>query len=382
MVNRYNLQKVLMNKKLLFEPFRLGDITLRNRIVMSAMTRSRADYKTGLATDLHRQYYEQRASAGLILTECMYVDWRGNGYPGAPGLTNKEQAESWKKVTKAVHDKGGVIFAQLYHSGRIGHPNYTGLNPVGPSRVEIRDQIRIFTGKGMDDPVLCDEMTVKDIKEVEDKFEAAAKFAQEAGFDGIEIHAANGYLLDNFLRDETNRRTDEYGGSIEKRCKFPLNVIDRTIKVWGSKRVGIKVSPVGRFNGMYDSNPKALFNYLTKELDKRDLGYICFFEYDGWPKTPFGPGTDQIPNCAKEFKPLTKVPIMTTGGNVTVEEGIKRLEEKIAELVCFAKPFISNPDLVERIKNDWPLAMANDKQFYTPGPEGYIDYPAYNPKSL
>ena len=369
-----------MTHKLLLQPIKLGDVVLRNKLVMAPLTRCRADYQTGIPNDLHVDYYSQRASAGLVITEATWIHPRGKTYLGAAGLCNNDHVKGWKRVTQAVHDKGGKIFCQLFHGGRSGHPDQLGgKRALAPSALAIEDDSMAFTGTefkriGEFPP---DEMTKDDIKELLDSVENAGKLAVEAGFDGVEVHSANGYIFDEFLKDHTNRRLDEYGGSIENRSRLTLEALDKLAKIWGPGRVGVKFSPVGRYLDMYDSDPKSLFHYVARKVSEQNLAYICFMEYDGTPNpVRGGKGSEEIPNCAKEFRRSTGINLMTNGG-LDFAEGERRVREGEADLVCMGANYVSNPDLVERYKNDWTLTPPDPNTFYTPGSKGYNDYLRY-----
>jgi len=345
---------------------------------MASLTRSRADLKTLVPHNSHVIYYAQRASAGLILAEASPISWNGQGYLGAGAIYTKEQVEGWKKVTDAVHAKGGKIFNQLWHGGRASHPSFIHEQPIAPSSIAIRDP---YYHDIMH--VVPREMTLEDISIVLEQYRQAAINTKEAGFDGIELHAANGYLVDQFLRDGTNTRTDQYGGSIENRARFALQAIDILIEVYGAKRVGIKISPVGRYNDMYDSDPLALYSYLLQELDKRGIAYVQIREPEdkNHPQSQLGLGAEQIAEVSKTLKPFFKNGAIMINERLTPETAEKALEDGVAELAAFGRHFISNPDYVERVRNDWPLNEMDFKTFYGASDKGYLDYPFYEPKS-
>ncbi len=356
----------------IFEPFQLGDILLQNRIVMASLTRTRADPETGIPNDLHVQYYSQRASAGLILTECAPISRQGDSFLGAGGIYTKEQVEGWKRVVDAVHAKGGKIFIQIWHGGRAAQPSQTGKPNLAPSAIAITDS----TGFGTRAPhAVPKEMTKEDIRMVLEEFRQGALNAKEAGFDGIELHGANGYLIDGFLRDGTNQRTDEYGGSAENRSRLPLEIMDALIEIFGAGRVGIKLSPVGRYQDMYDSNPIATYGYLLSELDKRGIAYVQLREPEA-AASKLDLGAKQIAEVAKTFRPYFKGTIMINE-NQTKESLAEAISEGYAELASYGRYFIANPDLVERLQNDWPLNEVNWKGAYGGSAAGYIDYPFY-----
>jgi len=368
----------MSNKALnvLLQSYKLGDLTLRNRIVMASMTRCRADPKNGVPTELHAEYYAQRASAGLILTECSPISVNGQSFLGTGGIYTKPQVEGWKKVTDAVHAKGAPIFTQLWHAGRSAIPALIGEQNIGPSAIAIRGSL--FPGC---DFVVPREMTKDDIKKVVEQFKQAAVNAKEAGFDGVELHGANGYLVDSFLRTSSNQRTDEYGGSAENRSRFCLEVIDAFISVYGAKRVGIKLSPVGRYQDMFDKNPVETFTYLVKELSKRGISYIQLSEPDAPnpnSKSDYEAPEKQMPEVSKVFRPHFKGTLMINN-NLTPESAAKAINDGTADLVSFARYFINNPDFVERVAKGYPLHQEWDfGTFYQGGPKGYTDYPVFN----
>jgi len=285
--------------------------------------------------------------------------------------------EGWRKVVDAVHQKGGRIYLQIWHAGRAAHPQQTGEDSLAPSAIAIRGNLR--TNLPYAKPRA---MVQEDFEIVRQQFRQGALNAKEAGFDGIELHAGGGYLIDTFLRDCANLRTDEYGGSIENRCRFPLEIIDILIEVFGAKRVGIKISPVGRFQDMRDSDPLPLFTYLLSEFDKRGLGHIQLTEAKEFytDKSYYEPGEDQMAEVCKTFRPFFKGTIIINNG-LTPETGAQALNEGIADLACFGRYFISNPDLVERVKNEWPMNEWDASTFYVGGEKGYIDYKTYKPES-
>lgn len=353
----------------LFKPLKVGDITLPNRIAMAAMTRLRADPKTDVPNDLHVEYYTQRATAGLLISEGAPISKESIGVQGAASLYTPEQVKGWKKVTDAVHAKGGRIFAQLWHGGRSAHESFSGVKPIGPSPIKIRDPV-----PAPPEYELPREMTKDDIKRVTEEFRKAAENAKQAGFDGVELHGANGYLIDEFLKDAVNLRKDEYGGSVENRCKFPLEVVDTLVKVWGKDRVGIKLSPVVRFLDVYDSNPEATFTHMMKQLDKRGIAYVQLVEADKSKSSQYGPGDVQMPHVLKSLRPHFKGAILMNNG-FSPEKASQAIEDGIGDFASFGRLYISNPDLVERAKNQWPYAKADYKYFYFGGPKGYTDYP-------
>jgi len=352
----------------------LGDLTLPNRIIMASLTRNRADPKTGIPNDLHVEYYSQRASAGLILTECSPISNNAQSFLGAGGIYTKEQVEGWKRVTESVHQKQGKIFIQIWHGGRAVNPTTVGEQTFGPSAVAIRGK-----NKYGQEYAVPKEMTKEDIELVKGWFKTGAQNAKEAGFDGIELHGANGYLVDEFIRDGSNKRTDEYGGSIENRCRFCLEVIDILIEVFGAKRVGIKLSPVGRFQDMYDSDPVATYKYLLEELSNREIAYVQLMEpLEAFRGEPFyEEGDKQIAQVCKTLRPYFKGTLVINN-NLTPEGAANAIREGYADFASFGRYFISNPDFVERIKNKWSYAEWDRNTFYTGNEKGYTDYPTYS----
>jgi len=366
------------SSKTLFDKYKLGDYTLPNRIVMSSMSRCRADYKTAIPNELHVKYYSQRAKAGLILTESSPITNQAQAFHGACGIWNLQQVEGWKKVTEAVHKEGGRIFLQLWHGGRTCRSVVTGEEVIAPSSIKVRSNPR----EGLPPYETPREMRDEDIKYVTNQYYQAAKKAKLSGFDGIELDGSLGSLVDQFLKDATNHRTDDYGGSIENRCRFTLELMEILADVYGPGKVGIKLSPVGRDQDMYDSNPVELFNHLLKELNDIGIAYVHFVEPNEQVSGPiyYEPGEKQIPNVCKQFRDRFNGTIIANN-NLTPETGLQKIRNGEADLVSFGRYFISNPDLVDRIKNNWPLNENWDPDtFYTPGAKGYTDYPCYQPK--
>ncbi len=366
------------NSNILSEPYQLGDLTLKNRIIMASVLRCRADPKDGILNDLHVQYYTQRASAGLIMTEGIPVAKNGFSFPGASGLYNKEQVQGWKKVVEAVHAKGTPIFAQLWHAGRGAFPSVIGEQTIAPSPIAIRGKPLIPTYE-YGTPR---EMTKDDTKQVIEQFRQAAVNAKEAGFDGVELAATSGYLVDSFIRTSSNQRTDEYGGSAENRARFCLEVIDAMISVFGAGRVGAKFTPVGRYQDMYDENPLETFGYLLQQLEKRGVAFVQLVEPDApvpnaQPSERIAP-EKQMAEVAKQLRPYFKGTIIINNG-LTAESAEKAISSGVADLASFGKDFITNPDLVERIVNGWDINKNIDfSTLLSGGEKGYTDYPIYS----
>ena len=353
----------------LFEPYKLGPITLPNRLVMAPLTRNRAVPPGMVPSSLAIDYYGQRASAGLLVTEATQISQQGQGYQDTPGIYSKEQVEGWKKVTDRVHDRGGRIFVQLWHVGRISHvslqPN--GGKPVAPSA--IRAKTKTFVNGTFADVSEPRALELSEIAGIIDGFKRGAANALAAGFDGVEIHGANGYLLDQFANDGTNKRTDAYGGSIENRAKLMLEVSKAVTAEVGSERTGIRISPVTPANDITDSNPQPLFDYIVDGLEALKLVYIHVIEgATGGPRdiAPF--------DYASLRKRSTRAYIANNGYDF--ELASKQLAANAADLIAFGKPFISNPDLVERLKKGAPLNEWDKATFYGGGAKGYTDYPA------
>jgi N-ethylmaleimide reductase len=351
----------------LFEPYKLGPITLPNRLVMAPLTRNRA--VAGLVPGpLAIEYYGQRASAGLLITEASQVSRQGQGYQDTPGIYSKEQVAGWRKVTNRVHERGGRIFIQLWHVGRISHVDLQENHqaPVAPSAV--RAKVKTFVNGTFADVSEPRALTLEEIPGIIESFRRATANALEAGFDGVEIHGANGYLLDQFAKDGTNKRTDAYGGSIENRAKLMLEVAKVVTAEAGSERTGIRISPVTPSNDVSDSNPQPLFDYIVDRLNALKLVYIHLIEGStGGPRdiAPF-----DYDSLRKRFKGA-----YVANNGYDFELATKVLEAGAADLIAFGKPFIANPDLVERLKHGAPLNAPDKATFYGGGAKGYTDYP-------
>ncbi len=354
----------------------IGNLQIKNRIIMAPLTRMRSKQPGNIPHELNATYYAQRASAGFILTEATQVSQQGQGYPGTPGIHSKEQVEGWKKVTKAVHEKGGKIFLQLWHVGRISHPSHQPNHgkPVAPSAIAAKNS-GTYTADWK--PCAIDiprALETDEIKGIVNDYKQGAINAKEAGFDGVEVHCANGYLLDEFLQDGSNQRTDIYGGSIENRTRFPLEVIDAVISVWGADKVGVRISPYGTFNDMKDSDPLKLFSYFIEALNKRNIAFLDVVE----PRASTAGGGDQLnlsaPCTSEIFKSKFKGPFISAGG-YEPNSAKETVESGKADAIIFGRHFISNPDLVLRIEKNLPLNQYNRATFYGGGEKGYTDYP-------
>ena len=351
-----------------FAPWALGPLQLKNRMVMAPLTRSRAG-QGNVPSAMAANYYSQRAGAGLIITEATQATPDGQGYIDTPGVYSEAQIAEWKKVTDAVHEKGGLIFCQLWHVGRISHPDFRGGEvPVAPSAIAPRG-VQSYTASGFQDIPTPRALETNEISDIVAGFHQAAKNAQASGFDGVEVHGANGYLLDQFLEDSTNPRTDEYGGSVENRARLLFDVIDVVTAVWGSVRVGVRLSPGGSFNDMGDSRPQETFGYVVRRLAELNLAYLHLIEQ------PQLEGEASTPDLtAQFFRTLYPGTIIVAGG-YTLERANAVLKSGGANLIAFGKLFIANPDLVERFKQGGSLNTPNPETFYGGGAEGYIDYP-------
>ena len=353
----------------LFSPFQLGPYELRNRLVMAPMTRNRAGEGLGPGP-ISVEYYRQRATAGLIVTEGTQVSPQGVGYPSTPGIHGAEQVEGWRKVTEAVHAAGGRIFAQLWHVGRVSHPSLQpgGELPVAPSPIGLEGEV--YTYQGPQPYVTPRALETDEIAGVVAQFEAGARAAYEAGFDGVELHGANGYLIDQFLRDGSNRRTDRYGGSIPNRVRFLVEVAEAVVGVWGGDRVGVRVSPTNPYNGMADSDPAATFGHAAHALNDFGLAYLHVVE----PVMP-AETAETARRISPALRAIFRGAFIANGGydRDTADAVVARGE---ADLVSFGVPFLANPDLVRRYQEGAPLNEPDRATFYGGGERGYIDYPS------
>lgn len=344
----------------LFDPIKIGDLELANRIIMAPLTRCRAD-EGRVPNALMAEYYTQRASAGLIISEATAVTPMGVGYPDTPGIWSDEQVKGWSNITKAVHANGGKIILQLWHVGRISDPSYLdGEAPVAPSAIAARGHVSLL--RPMRDYPVPRALETEELADIVEAYRIGAENAQAAGFDGVEIHAANGYLLDQFLQDSTNQRTDRYGGSLENRARLLLEVTDAVISVWGAGRVGVHLAPRADSHDMGDSNRAETFGYVARELGKRGVAFICARE-----KVADDSLTPQLKEAFGG--------VFIANERFTKEQANAWLAEGKADAVAFGIPFIANPDLPERLRLDAPLNEPRPELFYAQGPVGYIDYP-------
>ncbi|MEJ7912003.1 MAG: alkene reductase [Chitinophagaceae bacterium] len=361
-----------MSKQALLTPYTLGNLELKNRMVMAPMTRSRSDNAANVATALTAEYYAQRASAGLIITEGTFVSPRAVGFINVPAIYSAEQTKGWQVVAAAVHEKGGKIFAQLWHVGRLSHPDlHNGELPLAPSA--INPQAKAYTEKGFVDTVTPKEMNIEEIKQTIQDFKTGAENAVAAGFDGIELHGANGYLFHQFFNGGSNHRTDDYGGSIENRARILFETLDALKGVIAYERVGIRFNPSMHASQgmMVDELTIPTFEYIITRLNEYGLAYIHLTE-------PFKPVQDvpgAVVEVAKHFRPLYNGTLIINKG-FTQQTGNEVIEVGDADLVAFGVPFLSNPDLVERFSKNAPLNAPDQATFYSTGAKGYIDYPA------
>jgi len=359
----------------LFEPWTLGDLELPHRVLMAPLTRARAGQPGDVPTPLNAEYYRQRAGAGLIISEATQVSPQGKGYAFTPGIHSQEQVAGWRRVTDAVHAAGGRIYAQLWHVGRVSRPELQpdGAQPVAPSAIQPETMVFISAESGMVPVLEPRALEAAEIPDVVAQFRAGAENARAAGFDGVEIHAANGYLLDQFLRTHSNRRSDEYGGSVANRLRLPLEVVDAVVDVWGTERTGIRVSPTGTFNDMHDDDPVATYGALAEELQARGIAFMEVVE-------------DSFQGNEVEGRPEPVIDAIQAGfrrsymgnGAYTADEARSRIREGRCDLASFGRPYIANPDLPERLRRNAPLNEWDEATFYGGDERGYTDYPALN----
>lgn len=360
----------------LFEKISFGSIPLANRIVMAPLTRMRSSQPGNVPNSLMATYYAQRATAGLIVSEATQVSQQGQGYPGTPGIHSPEQREGWKLVTGAVHKAGGKMVAQLWHVGRISHRSHQpgGGLPVAPSAIKPSggtfsadwQQVAFETPRALE---------TSEIAGIVEDYRRAAQNAKDAGFDGVEVHGANGYLLDQFLQDGSNQRTDSYGGSIQNRSRLLLEVVDAVASVWGMDKIGVRLSPYGTFNDMKDSDPVALFTYVLEQLSSRSIAYVHLIE----PRSSGAGGGDtvieNVPDTAVLFRKVFQGMLLSAGG-YNPDNAKEVVEAGLADAIAFGRFYISNPDLPRKIQEGIPLAAYDRGTFYGGGEKGYTDYPS------
>jgi N-ethylmaleimide reductase len=361
-----------MKTNTLFNPYDLGSLNLSNRIAMAPMTRSRAI--NNLPNDIMATYYAQRASAGLIITEGVSPSPNGLGYARIPGIFSEEQVKAWKKITDAVHDKGGRIFVQLMHTGRIAHSDNlpAGAQVVAPSAIAAKGKMWTDQNGLQDHPVPI-ALSPEALQKTKAEFVNAAKNAIKAGFDGVELHAANGYLLEQFLSPYSNQRTDEYGGNITNRIRFVLEVVREVSEAIGKERTGIRLSPYGVYNDMpHYTEIEATYTLLAEELNQLEIAYLHLLDHsaDGAPEVPL--------YLKEKIRGIFSNTIIMTGG-YNLERAVQHLSSNLTDIVAFGKPFVSNPDLVHRLQKNLPLNIKLDAStLYTPGEKGFTDYPVFS----
>lgn len=359
----------------LFQPITLGALTLKNRIVMPPMTRSRASQPGDVANHMMATYYAQRASAGLIVSEGTQISPTAKGYAWTPGIYTSEQIAGWRIVTEAVHAKGGAIFAQLWHVGRVTHPdNIDGQQPISSSALKA-ENVKVFVDNGSDEPGFVDvavprAMTKADIAQVIADYRQAALNAMEAGFDGIELHAANGYLINQFIDSEANNRSDEYGGSLENRLRFLDEVVAALVDAIGAERVGVRLAPLTTLNGTVDANPILTYTAAAALLNKHRIVYLHIAEVD-W---------DDAPDTPVSFKRALREAyqgVLIYAGRYNAEKAEQAINDGLADMIGFGRPFIANPDLPERLRHGYPLAEHEPTTLFGGGEKGLTDYPTY-----
>jgi N-ethylmaleimide reductase len=365
---------------LLFQPYRLGPLNLPHSIVMAPLTRSRARQPGNVPSSLAACYYAQRASAALIVSEATQVSMQGQGYAWTPGIHSREQVEAWRRVTQAVHEAHGLIFSQLWHVGRISHPALQPDNmlPVAPSAITPQGKAFIENERGEGELVPFVRPRALNIEEmpyIVGQYERAARNAQDADFDGVEIHAANGYLLDQFIETGTNRRTDAYGGPVENRTRLLLEIVEALTRIWGPDRVGVRLSPMGRMNDIRDDNPEATFGYIAKRLSDYGLAYLHIVNP---AMEQMQNGQEPDPRALETVKLIRKKykGTLIMAGGFQAESAAQWLREGWADLIAFGRKFIANPDLPERIRVGAPLNVDDPTTYYGGGEKGYTDYPS------
>ncbi len=362
----------------LFDPLSIGEISVKNRVIMAPLTRMRSTQPGNIPNPLNAEYYAQRAGAGLIISEATQISQQGQGYPGTPGIHSAEQVEGWKLVTDAVHKKGGKIVLQLWHVGRISHPSHqpNGAKPVAPSAIAAKNS-GTFTADWKQTPILEPRaLETDELPGIVNDYKVAAQNAKDAGFDGVEVHGANGYLLNEFLEDGSNKRTDTYGGSIENRARLLLEVVDAVVGVWGKGRVGVRLSPFGTFADMSDSNPEALYSYVLEQLSQRGIAYVHVIEPRASDAGSGGSdkAAEDVPNTAQLFRKLFKGVFISAGG-YTPQTASGVVAKGDADAVAFGRYYISTPDLAERIQAGLEPNKYNRATFYGGDEKGYTDYP-------
>ncbi|HDS1771955.1 alkene reductase [Pseudomonas putida] len=374
-----------MSREILFESTQLGPYTLKNRIVLPPLTRSRSSQPGNIPNDLMADYYRQRAGAGFMVTEGTQIEPRGQGYAWTPGIHSPEQVEGWRKVTAAVHAEGGIIFAQLWHVGRVSHNSLQpgGAAPVAPSAITA-DNVKVFveTGPGqgaLAEPSTPRALTTAEVKELVQLYAQAARNALDAGFDGVEIHCANGYLVNQFISAHTNVRTDEYGGSLENRLRFLREVVQAVADVVGKERLGVRFAPLFAstdedrvYLGLVEEDPHETYIEAIKVLEQVGIAYVSLAEAD-WDNAP------ELPETFRNDVRSNFSGKILYAGKYTVERGVRVVKAGWGDLIAFGRPFIANPDLPERIAQGWPLNAVDPATMYGGTDKGYTDYPSYRP---
>jgi N-ethylmaleimide reductase len=374
-----------MNREILFESTQLGPYTLKNRIVLPPLTRSRSSQPGNIPNDLMADYYRQRAGAGFMVTEGTQIEPRGQGYAWTPGMHSPEQVEGWRKITAAVHAEGSIIFAQLWHVGRVSHNSLQpgGAAPVAPSAIAA-DNVKVFveTGPGqgaLTEPSVPRALTTAEVKELVQLYAQAARNALDAGFDGVELHCANGYLVNQFISSHTNRRTDEYGGPLQNRLRFLREVVQAVADVVGKERLGVRFAPLFAsteedrvYLGLVEENPHETYIEAIKVLEQVGIAYLSLAEAD-WDNAP------ELPETFRNDVRSNFSGKILYAGKYNVERGVRVVKAGWGDLIAFGRPFIANPDLPERIARGWPLNAVDPATMYGGTDKGYTDYPSYRP---
>lgn len=374
-----------MTKEILFESTQLGPYTLKNRIVLPPLTRSRSSQPGNIPNDLMADYYRQRAGAGFMVTEGTQIEPRGQGYAWTPGMHSPEQVEGWRKITAAVHAEGSIIFAQLWHVGRVSHNSLQpgGAAPVAPSAIAA-DNVKVFveTGPGqgaLTEPSVPRALTTAEVKELVQLYAQAARNALDAGFDGVELHCANGYLVNQFISSHTNRRTDEYGGPLQNRLRFLREVVQAVADVVGKERLGVRFAPLFAsteedrvYLGLVEEDPHETYIEAIKVLEQVGIAYVSLAEAD-WDNAP------ELPETFRNDVRSNFSGKILYAGKYNVERGVRVVKAGWGDLIAFGRPFIANPDLPERIAHGWPLNAVDPATMYGGTDKGYTDYPSYRP---
>lgn len=374
-----------MNREILFESTQLGPYTLKNRIVLPPLTRSRSSQPGNIPNDLMADYYRQRAGAGFMVTEGTQIEPRGQGYAWTPGMHSPEQVEGWRKITAAVHAEGNIIFAQLWHVGRVSHNSLQpgGAAPVAPSAIAA-DNVKVFveTGPGqgaLTEPSVPRALTTAEVKELVQLYAQAARNALDAGFDGVELHCANGYLVNQFISSHTNRRTDEYGGPLQNRLRFLREVVQAVADVVGKERLGVRFAPLFAsteedrvYLGLVEEDPHETYIEAIKVLEQVGIAYVSLAEAD-WDNAP------ELPETFRNDVRSNFSGKILYAGKYNVERGVRVVKAGWGDLIAFGRPFIANPDLPERIAHGWPLNAVDPATMYGGTDKGYTDYPSYRP---